>query len=176
MDQLLLLLALHAGVQHTHIDKDDGSPDGYGPRLDAEIAIQPVPPIAIGVVGGLWHYSTAGLDDGVTHTSYDIRMTHLAAGLRLYVQPHPRVFVGVTLWANRETETVTSMDSTHHGSSSRVDHVWEPMIGGALARIGRYDLQVMATFSHYSTYSGLEDVQMYSLMFGVRGATPIRGR
>lgn len=41
MDPLLVFLALHGGVHFTESYQTDGSSKGYGPRIEAQVGVQP---------------------------------------------------------------------------------------------------------------------------------------
>lgn len=170
MEQLLLILALHGGGQHTSVDKDDGAPDAGGPRLEVEAGVQPSRWFSASLTAAYWHYEDAGLYDGVTHSSYDLASSHRAAGIRILVHPHPRLFLGGTLWFDRETESVSSADAIHNGSNVYSESYLEWIAGGTVATLGDYELQAMVAFAAYGRYDDLEHVEMGSIMIGVRRA------
>lgn len=170
VEHLLLILALHAGGHHTAVDKDDGAPDATGPRFEVEAGVQPSRWFSASLTAAYWSYEDAGLYDGVTHSSYDLTSSHRAAGVRLLVHPHSRIFLGGTLWFDTETETTSSGQPILAGSHDHSERYLEVIAGGTVAKVGTYELQAMVAFAAYGRYDDLEHVEMGSFMLGVRRA------
>jgi hypothetical protein len=156
--------ALRLGVQHTSVDKDDGAPDAWGPRLEAsgELAVGRYVSFAA-VTAASW-YSDDGLYDGVTSTSYDLEVRDLSIGARFLVWPHPRVFIGLGLH-----EVFTRERATLEGGNTLTFHNTAPELiaGGTVASYREFRLQVVATAGVYQRFDGLEQVQFSTLSFGV---------
>ncbi len=134
MDQLVFLLALHGGAQLSIGNETDGG--GLGPRIEAEGLAQPVPWFSIGVVGSCYHFSDTLTADGPGPT-FTEHVTSLAAGIRAYVQSD-HVFFGagiVSTWRN------DSAPGFHQAFGP------ELVIGGNMARIGKYRVQVLLAAS-----------------------------
>ena len=159
-------LTLRAGLEHTSVDKDDGAPSGYGPRLELEASLHPIRWFSIAVAGAYSYYSASNLHDGVTGNTYDVHFHEPWLGLRLYVHPHWRVFAGGTVWSQWERETVTGIGPA---SSTTWTQRFTPelVVGANVARTGSYLVQVAATYSAYSQFDGLEHVHVWSVSLGL---------
>lgn len=157
-------LTLRAGLHHTQVSyNDDGNPAGFGPRVELETTWQPIPWVSAGPVGSYSSYSSSNLHDGVTDSNYDISLHDVWLGVRLYVHPHWRVFVGGTLWKQweREYQTIThASEWFEHGSA-------ELVVGVNLWRVDNNLIHVAATYSSYSQFFGSEQVDVWSLSIGV---------
>jgi hypothetical protein len=155
-------LTLRAGLHHTSVTKDDGSPVGFGPRVELETTWQPIPWVSAGVVGSYSSYSSSNLRDGVTGSIYDVSLKEVGLGARLYIHPHWRVFIGGTVWKLWEHEYQT----ISHGVDSYDNQTSELVVGGYLARVDNNLISVAATHSSYTQF-GAESVEVWSVTLGV---------
>ena len=156
-------VTLRMGMHHTSIDKDDGAPNGYGPRTELEVALQPIPWISAGLVGAYSYYSSSQLYCGVLHESYDVAFHEMWAGLRVYVHPHWRLFAGGTVWRQWERETATMVAMPDWSARTTAELV----AGANVARLDNYLVQIAATYSAYSQFDHLEHVAVWSLSLGL---------
>ena len=165
MDQLVFLLALHAGVQATSFQDDEG---GYiGPRLEAEALLQPKSWFAVGLAGSYFHASERGPQpDVIDGPDYEMTeaTTFASVGARAYLQSS-YVFLGVGLWNTWDRYAYSAKGAT----SINWDRFSTPelVIGSNVAHIGDYRVRVMADAA-WSRLVSLDDVFEFSFLVGVQ--------
>jgi hypothetical protein len=165
MDQLVFLLALHAGVQATGFDGDESQ--YIGPRLEAEALLQPKSWFAIGLVGSYSHASDRGPEpDVIDGPDYEMTeaTTFASVGARAYLQSS-YVFLGVGLWNtwDRYAYSAKGATSIHWDRFSTPELV----VGSNVAHIGDYRVRVMVDAA-WSRLVSLDDVIEISFMVGVQ--------
>lgn len=170
MEELLVLLGLQLGIQHTSIGSDyDDTITSVGPRVDAELRVQraQAPTIALSLVGYASyarHTETARFDRSM---SFSINSTHWNAGIRFAVVPHARVHAGVTLWVDHE-ETGQLLDyigppHVESTSDTRLVHEW--FFRAEVARYRCYGVTMTAAWSVLDPYDA--KLSRFSLLVGL---------
>jgi hypothetical protein len=150
-------LAVRIAEQHNKVDKDDGAPDAWGPKLELSAGVQATELVSVwGVAAESW-YSDSQLMCGVLRTTYDIHVEDEWLGLRLLLHPHPTVFIGFGY-----TQIYTK-EETDRGSDSFDNGSWEFTVGGNPLTTQYGTLQVMLNYGYYDRFNNLEHVQFLTL-------------
>lgn len=161
--------SLRGGVHHTHVAKGDGEPDGYGPRVELELTLRPLPVIVLAGFVAYSRYASEHLFDGVLRRMYDASFETWSLGGRVYLEPHPRVFLGVGVFDQSETEGRGIGGGRYAPVGSDSATHWQLIVGGNVLPLGRYTFQVAGMYTQYEQYFSLEHVATYSVVFGVHG-------
>jgi len=149
-------LAFRAGVHHTRMSEQDNMFESNGPRFELEASWYALDWLSIAAIGAWSHYSVDGIGGSIDGPIHSVHITDLWLGARVLVHPHPRVFLGATLW--------NQWDSLNQWS-----HMWAPEIvaGFDAARLGdRWRLDVSAAFTREHT--DFEWFDAGTVMIGVR--------
>jgi hypothetical protein len=153
-------LAVKIATQHNKVDKDDGAPDAWGPKLELSAGVQLTELVSIwGVAAESW-YNDTGLMCGVMRTTYGIHVEDEWLGLRLLLHPLPQAFIGfgyTKIYTKEETDL--GGDSFDNGS-------WEFTVGGNPLKTDYGSLQVMLNYGYYDRLHNLEHVQFLTLGAG----------
>lgn len=157
-----LHVAASVSAQRTSVEKDDGAPQGWGPRWELSAGLGLAGWISIYGVAASSSYSDTQLLCGVTDRRYDIQVTDTWLGWRLLMHPGNLVFFGVGRM---------SIHTTEHGGlgSDEFDNAaWEIVFGGNVLRTPYANVQTQFTLGSYDRFSNLEHVHFLSLGLGVQ--------
>ena len=170
-----LVLPWHAGfsfrggVHHTHVSKTEGEPDGYGPRFELELTVRPFPELVLAGFAAYSRYTSDHLYDGIARRMYDVSFETWGLGGRVYLEPHPRFFLGVGVFDQSETEGRGIGGGRYAPQDTDSATHWQFLVGGNVLQLGRYTFQVAGMYTQYEQYFSLEHVVTYGLVFGVHG-------
>jgi hypothetical protein len=149
-------LAFRAGVHRTKMSEEDNMLESNGPRVELEASWYALDWLSIAAIGAWSHYSVDGIGGSIDGPIHSVHITDLWLGARVLVHPHPRAFLGVTLW--------NQWDSFNEWS-----HMWAPeiVVGFGAARLGdRWRLDVSAAFTREHT--DFEWFDSLAVMIGAR--------
>jgi hypothetical protein len=157
-----LHFAARIAAQHTKVDKDDGAPDGWGARYEISLGVQPTALISIWGVAATSSYSDSQLVCGVRRMTYSLAVNDEWLGVRVLLQPHPVMFLGLGY-----TKIYTTEDSDL-GSDSFELTSWEFVAGANVLETRYATVQAFFNYGSYERFSNLEHAQFLSLGAGVQ--------
>src|SRR5262249_45158006 len=100
----VLHVAANVGAQRTSVEKDDGAPEGWGPRWEISAGVNLAGWLSIDGVAASSSYGDSQLMCGVNRVVYDIHVTDSWLGWRVLVNPINTVFFGVGYMSIHTTE------------------------------------------------------------------------
>lgn len=168
MEQLILALAMHAGIHHDALGNyEGGQREAHGPRaelvLDGRLRFA-----GISVVGAWSHNRDYDPTVDTLHDPefYELRATHVAGGLRAYLHYRGRLWVGLGLMYDRcSTTYIGRVQGVQE--ESRGDLFVEPFVGGSVLAFGDFDVTATATYATWDAPMAPFTEDMWSLMVGV---------
>ena len=156
---------LRMGLHHTRVRNAVPNSSGYGPTIELEPTLHSNPYLSLGVFLGWSRYGSALFHDEASDVDRDADFSSWTIGARLYLQPHPRAFLGVAIYQQWETADLSALEAR---TVSYSDMTAQLIAGVNLVRIDRMVLQLAGTYASYDR-SGGGDATIVGVSLGVHG-------